>query len=370
MRAIAVYPGERRIELTDHPEPKVAADTDVAIRILDVGVCGTDREIARFEYGTPPDGSSYLVIGHESLGEVVEVGNAVRRVKPRDLVVMTVRRPCGLPRCPACRIGRQDFCVTGQFQERGINGRHGYMTELVIEDEQYLHVVPRALRNVGVLVEPLTIAEKALIEIVQVQDRLPWLSMADTSGPRGLAVVLGAGPVGLLGALCLRMREYRTVVYSLEPDDSIKASWVRSIGAEYLSAKDVAASELGERVGNIELMYEATGASALAFQAMQALGVNGTFIFTGVPGRRGPIQIDADLIMRRLVLSNQLVYGTVNAGPNAFERAIADLARFVEHWPDAVHALITSRRPPEAYAELLTGPASGIKRVVSFALHA
>lgn len=142
--------------------------------MLDVGICGTDKEIVSFEYGTPPEGSPYLIIGHESLGEVIEVGSAVTRVKVGDLAVPTVRRPCSDPSCIACRADRQDFCYTGKFTERGINQRHGYMTEFVVEDQRYLNPVPRTLRDVAVLVEPLTIAEKGITQLKQIQQRLPW----------------------------------------------------------------------------------------------------------------------------------------------------------------------------------------------------
>src|SRR4029450_10032805 len=203
MRAVAVRPATREVALIEQDEPTLAHPTDVKLRMLDVGVCGTDREICAFQYGTPPDGCGHLVIGHEWLGEVVEVGSAVSRLRPGDLVVTMVRRPCEHPHCTACRGGRQDFCFTGDFTERGIAKRHGFMTELVVDDERWMHVVPRALRDVAILVEPLTIAEKALIQVNQVQQRLPWTCDVDTSPRRQTchrAVVLGAGPVGLLGA--------------------------------------------------------------------------------------------------------------------------------------------------------------------------
>ena len=120
MKAIAVDPKARTVKLVDHPEPRIARPTDVKVRILDVGVCGTDREICAFEYGTPPAGQDYLVIGHEAVGEVVEVGSKVTRVKIGDLVVPMVRRPCLVEGCMACRADRQDFCYTGEFIERGI----------------------------------------------------------------------------------------------------------------------------------------------------------------------------------------------------------------------------------------------------------
>ena len=367
MRAVAAFPAERTLRLIDHPPPAIERDSEARIRIIDVGVCGTDREIAHFDYGTPPPGSPYLVIGHESLGQVIEVGSKVSRFAPGDLVVTMVRRPCDRPDCPACRIGRQDFCVTGRFTERGINGRHGFMTEEVVDDERYMVVVPRALAAVGVLVEPLTIAEKALIQVGDVQDRLPWLGEDRGQESAHRAVVLGAGPVGLLGAMALRVRGSAVWVYSRDPATSEKARWVEAIGARYAWSEETSLAELAAAVGNIDLVYEATGASQLSFQALEVLGVNGVFVFTGVPGRKAPIEVDADLLMRNLVLKNQLVYGTVNAGPDAFAAAIADLGELQRRWPEQLAALITGRYRPDAFEELLLAPPAGIKRVVHFA---
>lgn len=369
MRAVALFPGDRTMRIVDHPEPQLQADTDVLVQILDVGVCGTDREIARFEYGSPPPGSPYLVIGHESLGRVLETGRAVTGVKPGDLVVTTVRRPCGRPECRACSKGRQDFCFTGDFTERGIKGRHGFMTERVVDDQRFIHLVPGHLREVGVLVEPLTIAEKALIQVWDVQQRLPWTAagVEAGSGHGQNVVVLGAGPVGLLGALALLVRGFETWVYSLEPGDGPKARWVESVGAHFVSAATTTLAQLARAIGNVDLIYEATGSAGVAFQALGVLGVNGVFVFTGVPSRRGPIELNAGVLMRALVLENQLVFGTVNAGADAFRAAAGDLARFHARWPRQLPGLITRRCPPAAAPELLARPAMGIKSVVTFA---
>lgn len=368
MRAVAVFPEDRAIRIVDHPEPKLEGKSDVRLQILDVGICGTDREIARFDYGTPPPDSPYLVIGHESLAQVIDIGPAVTHVRPGDLVVTMVRRPCTDPACRACSRGRQDFCFTGTFSERGIKGRHGFMTERVVDDQRFMHVVPAHLRDVGVLVEPLTIAEKALIQVWDVQTRLPWTApgtpAGDGHGQR--AVVLGAGPVGLLGAMALLVRGFDTIVYSRATEDSAKALWVASVGARYVSSAVTPIQALIDRVGTIDLIYEATGAAGLSFEALEMLGDNGVFIFTGVPGRKGPISVDAGLLMRNLVLKNQLVFGTVNAGPDAFQAAVDDLARFHARWPDALASLITSRSPIDAFRDLLVGPTEGIKRVVRF----
>ncbi len=369
MRAVAVFPAERAIRVVDHPEPRLERETDVLCEVLDVGICGTDREIAAFDYGSPPPGSPYLVLGHESLARVREVGPAAARVRRGDLVVTMVRRPCGDPGCRACAVGRQDFCFTGKFTERGIKGRHGFMTERFVDDARFMHVVPAALRDVGVLVEPLTIAEKALIQVFDVRARLPWTAAGAPAGAAHgeKALVLGAGPVGLLGAMALLVRGFETWIYSREPDGGPQARWAQSVGARYLSAAGTPPQALAGRIGNIDLVYEATGAATVAFHVLPALGVNGSFVFTGVPGRKGPIELDADRIMRDLVLENQLVFGTVNAGPDAFEAAVADLARFHARWPAALGALVTGRHPPDAAPALLTRPPSGMKSVVSFA---
>ena len=366
MKAIAVFPARREVALVDEGRPGLRTPTDVKLRMLDVGICGTDREICAFQYGTPPAGSDHLVIGHESLGEIVEVGPDVSRVKPGDLVVPMVRRPCAHAECTACRAGRQDFCYTGDFAERGINGLPGFMTELVVDDERWMHVVPRALRDVAVLVEPLTIAEKALLQVSEVQQRLPWACEVRSHACHR-AVVLGAGPVGLLGAMALVAAGFATTVYSREPAPNPKADLVESIGARYRSAENTSLERLAAAVGNVDLVYEATGASRLAFDMMKVLGTNGVFVFTGVPGRRGPIELDTDLIMRNLVLKNQVVFGTVNAGADAFEAAIRDLGEFHRRWPEAVRGLITGRHPVESYRELLVGKPQGIKNVLSFA---
>ena len=369
MRAVAVFPAERRTALVDHPEPLLERDDEVLLEVLDVGICGTDLEIARYEYGTPPAGSPYLVLGHESLARVLRAGAAATRVRPGDLVVTRVRRPCPRPECRACPRGRPDFCFTGEFTERGIKGRHGFMTERIVDEERFMHVVPARLRDVGVLVEPLTIAEKALFQVWDVQARLPWTAAGTPagSGHGQRAVVLGAGPVGLLGALALLARGFETWVYSRDPAGGTKARWVDSVGAGYLSSATTSLGQLAERVGSVDLVYEATGAAGIAFRALDVLGVNGVFVFTGVPGRKTPIELDGSGLMRRLVLENQLVFGTVNAGADAYDAAVEDLARFDARWARPLRALITGRFAAEEAPRLLADPPPGIKSVVTFA---
>lgn len=362
MRAIAAFPAERRVRAVDHPEPEILSPTQVGLRVLDVGLCGTDREIASFHYGTPPADSPYLVIGHEALGEVVETGSAVHRLRRGDLVVPMVRRPCLRGDCRACRMGRPDFCQSGEFSERGIRGAHGFMAGTVVEDVRWLATVPPELRDVGVLVEPLAIAEKALADLEAAQRRLPWAAGDSAGSGSRRAVVLGAGPVALLGAMALLVRGFRTTVYAQEPRGA-RSAFVESLGASYVSSEDEPFEALGRRLGGIDVVYEASGASPMALEALEHVGPNGAYFFTGVPGRRVPISLEAGRWLRNLVLRNQVVFGSVNAGAEAYRAAVQDLALFARRWPTLLPGLVRRHAFEEA-PELLLARAGGVKRVV------
>jgi threonine dehydrogenase-like Zn-dependent dehydrogenase len=358
MKAVAVFPEKREVGIIDHPEPRIVEPDQVRIRMLEVGVCGTDQEIISFVLGTAPPGSDYLVLGHESLGVVEETGPAVSRVKPGDLVVSAVRHPCPHASCEACRAGHQDFCLTGDYQERGIKELHGFMTDFVIDQERYLHVIPPGLRDVGVLIEPLTIAEKLFLQLGDIQRRLPW------RGDRQRAVVLGAGPVGLLGAMGLIQAGFDTWVYSRAREPNPKAAIAGAIGAAYVSSQEVPLDEFAARVGNIDLVYEAMGAPQIAFDMLKRLGSNGVFVFTGVPRIDSAVSFDTAPVVLNLVVKNQVVMGTVNAGPAAFDAAVRDLESFLDRWPEAVRSLITGRYPIEEFRDPVFGQSGGIKNVI------
>lgn len=369
MKAVAVFPRTKEVRVIEHEVPRMAEPDQVKLRILDIGLCGTDKEICAFAYGTPPAGSDYLVIGHESLGEVIEVGPAASRVNVGDLVVTTVRRPCPHPECRPCRAGYPDFCITGDYTERGIKGAHGFMTEEVVDHERYMHVVPPGLRDVAVLTEPLTIAEKAANQARQIVDRLPWLKrdlQEEARRHNPTAVVLGAGPVGLLGAMKLMAAGWQTFVYALAPAPNPSSDIVEAIGGQYGSQGRIAVEKQKALFGNVHLVYEATGVSRLAFEAWKLLGPNSIFIFTGVPSLKGPIEVDTDLLMRNIVLKNQVIFGTVNASAEHFDEAIRDIGIFHQRWPGAIRALITSRSAPEEAPGVLLGTIGGIKNVVTF----
>jgi len=363
MQALAVFPSKKNLQLVDVPQPKLQRSTDVLLRVREVGLCGTDREIVSFEHGSPPPGSDHLILGHETLAEVVEVGGDVRGLRPGDLVVAIVRRPCSHPECRPCRAGRSDFCVTGDFTERGIKQADGFLTEYVVDDQEYLVRVPNALADVAVLIEPLTVVSKAVIQARAILDRLPY----EPGLQRGL--VVGAGPVGLLGAMALAASGYETVVYSREPEGRDKDKLVRSLGGTYVSAGTQPIENLSERTGEFDLVLEAVGHAPVMMAVVHSLHANGVLALTGIPAEGAPAEINVGRYLREMVLRNQVVFGTVNAGRRDYMAAIQQLEQFMILFPESVRKIITGRHPLAEASRMLTNR-DGIKNVVQLSLRA
>jgi threonine dehydrogenase-like Zn-dependent dehydrogenase len=336
MKAVAVYPGQRdSIHLADIAAPQVGDVPDgrgILARVLQVGVDATDREINSAEYGAAPDGSNILVLGHESFTQVEEVGRNVSEVQPGDYVVFMVRRPGG---SLYDLMGYQDMTTDTTYFERGISRRHGYLTEQVVDHVDYAIRVPPGLRHVGVLLEPTSVAEKAIRQAYEIQRRLGvWR-------PRR-AVVLGAGPLGLLATMALRVRGLSVLVYALSPKPNRNAELAEALGATYVSAKERTLKEITAEVGAPDLMVEATGFSPLVFEAMERLGKNGVLVLTGIAGgNRQADMVHADHILQGFVLGNKVLVGSVNAAREDFERGVADFAVAEAQWPGWLSRLLT-----------------------------
>jgi glucose 1-dehydrogenase len=344
MKAITNKTGTTTLSLVDRPEPGLSADDEVKLRVLRVGICGTDREEASGGRSKPPAGRDELVIGHEMLGRVVEIGKSVTRVAVGDVAVFTVRRGCG--KCLSCLMNRSDMCQTGEYAERGIWGLDGYQTEYAVDKEQYVIRVPAELEPVGVLCEPLSVAEKAIDEAVRLQvARLP-------DAPASLdwlygrpCLVAGLGPIGLLAAMVLRLRG--AMVYGLDVVDANTArpSWLEHIGGRYIDGRQVTADQLDDHFGRIDLIFESTGVAALEFNLLDALTLNGVYVLTGIPGGDRPLEIQGAELIRRLVLANQVMVGSVNAARDHYQMAVEDLAHAQLLWGDHVVKLITHHHP-------------------------
>jgi threonine dehydrogenase-like Zn-dependent dehydrogenase len=353
MKAVALTPGTTIMRLIDLDEPAATAPDEVKVRILRVGICGTDREEAAGGRALAPQGKKELVIGHEMLGQVVETGKSVTRVKPGEYAVFTVRRGCG--ECLPCLMNRSDMCLTGNYHERGIWGMDGYQTEFAVDKEQYIVSVPAELEQVGVLTEPLSVAEKAIDESARIQmARLPEASATPNWLYGRRCLIAGLGPIGLLAALALCLRGAE--VYGLDVVDagSARPQWLMHIGGSYVDGRKVPPDKVANALGQMDLIFEATGVAALEFNLLDALGKNGVYVLTGIPGGDRPLQLDGAELIRRLVLGNQVMIGSVNASRDHFQMAVDDLVRARLMWGHHVEQLISHHRPYMEFQNALT----------------
>lgn len=337
MKAIAVIPGQANsMHLRDVPEPLLDAVPDgmgVLVQVLRVGVDGTDKEINAAEYGQAPPGDGYLITGHESLGRVLAVGAHVpATLRPGTLVVATVRRPGA---SIYDRIGMPDVTTDDVYYERGINLRHGYLCERYVEDARYLVPLPASLHEVGVLLEPLTVSQKGLRHAEEIQRRLRvWR-------PRR-AAVLGAGTIGLLAALALRLRGVEVVCYSRREAPYLNSDLIEQLGGRYVSSRRTSLCDTANEHGPFDLIFEATGFSPLVFEAMEALGTNGVLVLSSVTGGNHTVEVPADRINQGFVLGNKVMLGTVNAHRDDFERGVSDLIQAEAVYPGWLSRLLTT----------------------------
>ena len=335
MKAIAVLPGKRdSVHLAELPKPsveEVPGGRGVLVKVLRVGVDGTDKEINAAEYGAAPDGHRFLVIGHEGFGQVEAVGENVTEVQPGDYVVATVRRP-GTSIYDL--IGTNDMTTNDTYFERGINLRHGYLTEYYVDDAEFVVKVPQGLREVGVLLEPLTVVEKGIAQAYEIQRRLRvWR-------PRR-AAVMGAGTIGILAALVLRLRGLEVTTFGLSRKPYLNSDLIEAIGARYESTADVAILDGARKYGPFDLIFEATGHSPVVFESMQALGKNGVLVLSSVTGGDRRVEVPADRINLEFVLGNKVMVGTVNANREYFELGARDMAQAEATYPGWLGRMLT-----------------------------
>src|SRR2546426_1673895 len=278
MKAIAVRPGiPGTVHLAELAKPSLDDAPDgrgVLVKVLRVGVDGTDKEINAAEYGAAPPGYNFLVLGHESFGRVEAVGANVTELQAGDYVVATVRRP---GTSIYDQIGTNDMTTDDTYYERGINLRHGYLTEYYVDDVEFIVKVPQGLKQVGVLLEPTTVVEKGIHQAYEIQRRLRvW-------HPRK-AAVMGAGTIGLLATLVLRLRGLDVTTFARTPKPYLNADLIEELGARYVPTNLIPIKDASEQHGPFDLIVECTGNSGVVFDAMQALGKNGVLVLTSVTG--------------------------------------------------------------------------------------
>src|SRR5881392_2867670 len=349
MRAIAVHPGKpNSIHLRDVAEPSVADISDgrgVLVEVLRVGVDGTDKEINDAEYGAAPPGDDFLVIGHENFGRVVEVGpNVPDTIRPGGYVVASVRRPGS---SIYGKIGLQDFTTDDVYFERGINLLHGYLTEYYVEDSSFVFPLPGTLREVGVLLEPTTVAEKGINHAYEIQRRLKvW-------EPRR-ALILGSGTIGLLMAMSESLRGLELTVASLPQPPYRNSELVEQLGGVYRSTQDSDLRAISEERGPFDLIMDATGFSPIIWQAAEVLGKNGVLVLSSITGGDRRVEIRSDAINQSFVLGNKVMVGTVNASPADFRSGVDDLIKAEALFPGWLERLLTTPiRGLESYDQMI-----------------
>jgi glucose 1-dehydrogenase len=348
MKGIAVSPGKPdSIHLVDLPEPNVddiPNGRGVLVQALRIGVDGTDAEINAAEYGEAPEGYDFLVIGHESFGRVLEVGPNVKDLEPGDYVVATVRRPGG---SIYDQIGASDMTTDATYYERGISLLHGYLTERYVDDEEYMVKVPPILKEVGVLLEPMSIVEKGIEQAYEIQRRLGIWRPAR-------AAVIGAGSLGLLATLALRLRGLEVTTLARTKPPTLNSELVEALGARYVSLSEMTLREAAERYGPFDIIFEAAGASSAVFEGMEALGHNGVLVLTGISGGSTKIEVPGDQIMTGLVLGNKVVVGTVNSNRFHFEGGVQSMTLAQALYPGWLERLLTHPVGGlEDYAEMI-----------------
>jgi threonine dehydrogenase-like Zn-dependent dehydrogenase len=345
MRALKVYPGRSdRVAVDEVSEPP-PGDGTVLVQTLAVGVCGTDREIVQGAYGTAPPESDFLILGHESLGRVLDAPEQAG-VAEGDLVVGIVRRPDPVP-CPNCAIGEWDMCRNGQYTECGIKARHGYCAERFRCEPEFLVPLDSSLQSVGVLVEPTSVVAKAWEHIDRIGSRARW-------SPRRV-LVTGAGPIGLLAALLGVQRGLDVHVLD-RVREGPKPSLVRDLGATYHTGNVEQACE------GADVVVECTGVGQLVFDAMRYTAPNGIVCLTGLSSGGRPLSVDASTLNRTMVLENDVVFGSVNANRRHYEAAVEALAQADRDWLSRV---ITRRVPLERWSEAMQhDPLQDVKCVI------
>ena len=330
MLALVTQPGHAHTTRVEDVPAVEAREGEVLVRTLEVGVCGTDREISEGLFGIPPEDGPTLVLGHEALGVVERDGYGFTR---GQLVTATVRRSCG--HCIACAEDSPDSCLTGDYSERGITRLHGYARELVAEDPKHLIAIPRRLGRLGVLAEPTSICERALRHARTIGGRQPWQLER--------ALIIGAGAIGLLMTYLLRLADVEVWTASLEPENEL----VGQSGAFYVSTRDHELSELGK----FDLVIEAAGNARLMAGTLGLLRRSGIACLLGIDPRGQNVEVDGSALGVDMILENRVLFGSVNAHRQDWLAAVDDLARAKEHWPEALGRFVTLRVPPDRFRE-------------------
>ena len=353
MKALVAEPPKRNsVKLVEIPKP-IPRESEVLLETLCVGIDGTDREIDEGIYGTPPNGFNYIVLGHEAIARVQEIGDEVTGFSEGDLVVPTVRRPCK-ENCLNCRNGESDMCLTGNYFEHGIYRLHGFASEYTLSIADFLVKIPTELEDIAVLLEPLSIAEKAVSQSFRIHERMVW-------EPKK-AFVVGAGALGLLTTMVLRLKGLKVYTAATREKESLKAKIVGSVGGTYINVRRTPIVTLEEK---FDMVIEATGRVEPALEALNLLGPNGVMCFLGVYREKRACQ-EFGKVLTNMVLGNRLIFGSVNSNKGHFEMGIKDMLEIRRHYGNALDKLVTKTLYPTDFEQAFNPEKEHIKTIICF----
>jgi threonine dehydrogenase-like Zn-dependent dehydrogenase len=345
--ALLTRPGRAgTTRVTDVDDGRVR-EGEVPVRPLEIGVCGTDREISEGHFGVAPQGED-LVLGHELLGVVDRDGYGFSR---GELVTATVRRSCG--HCAACAEGSPDSCLTGDYSERGITRLHGFARERFAEDPEQLIAIPDALGRIGVLAEPASVCARALRHASAIGGRQPWQLQR--------ALVIGAGAVGTLATFMLRLDDVEVWTASLEPRSELAIA----SGARYVSTAETSLAELRDEVGGFDLVVEAAGDAQVMADALGLLRRSGIACLLGIDTRRQTVGMQGRVLALDTILENRVVFGSVNAQRRDWVAAVDALDEARRRWPDALASFVGLRVPLDRFQEAFDHRGSKATLVIS-----
>ncbi len=362
MLAIGMVRGKSGVHTFKLPKPEIKHPDEVLVRVKEAGVDGTDFNMVRHNLQDIAEGHKKIVMGHEMVGVVEAVGSEVKSLALGDTVVMTVRRGCGI--CQPCLHNQSDMCMTGLYTERGIHKRDGFFTEFVVDQEQYVVKVPADLAKLAVFTEPLSIAEKGIEQIRVIQSRLPWACehpdhtfLSPDWGKCKTALVVGAGPLGILATALLRLAEVYTYTIDIVPEDSPKVHLIKHMGANYIDARNKTPKELVAQycaAGNVDIIFEASGAADTALELINCMRRSSIYVMTGIPREELVMQLDAAQLVRQIVRYNQVVVGSVNSNRSHFEMALKDIPAINSRFGGMLEEMITHRFHLEDYQQIFS----------------
>jgi threonine dehydrogenase-like Zn-dependent dehydrogenase len=365
MLAIAAFTGRTKPELIDVRPADEAAAGQVLCRTLELGVCGTDREILLSAAPLVPDGCDHLVLGHECLGRVEAVGSDVVGLAAGQLVVPTVRRPAPIGAMNRAARARVDFWPFGTYVERGIVREHGFSAPFWLDRPEHVFLVADDIADVAVLAEPLAVSEKGVNEAIALQrGRLGPDAWTD---PPPRVLVTGMGPIGFTAVMAALVRGWPVTLYGRDPVDSFRARLAQDFGARYLPNGERALEPPDVERDGYDLVLECTGSDEVMLASASALASCGVMVWLGSSRVPKPQTLNVQLLMRDGILRNHLHVGTVNAAQRDFQDALRHLAEFKRTHPRALAALVTARvRPDQSLWHYEHRQPQGIKTVLMY----